>query len=211
MPRLTLNDYVKQFGIVDPAGKEIISFPLWERALYTSTTTLNITYFSANQTGALGNLPLAGQLPAGWFFIVQAIRILMAPAPTNDANAASADGAFAGALNDVNNLLVNSSTRLTVGSKEYGRWPTIMLPGGGGPWGGIAMSGTFAATNTEHGSFGLNGPPDPRSVYSLPIPVMIPPQYDFRLSIDWTAAQTLQAGNTFIYGILDGTLIRPKQ
>lgn len=206
-----LSDWIKQYGIVDPAGKEIISFPLWEKQSYVSGTTTNLTYFAANQTGANGNLPLSGQLPAGWFFIVQAIRVLMMPSPTTDSLAASADAVFAGPLNDVNNLLIFSSAKMTVGSKEYGRWPTAMLPGGGGAYGLMAASGTFAAGTNEHVSHGLNGIPDPRVVYSLPVPFMIPPQYDFRFSIDWSAAQTLQAGNTVIYAILDGTLIRPKQ
>jgi hypothetical protein len=190
---------------------EMISFAFWEKLTYVSGTTVSLSFFTQQHSDTNGNLPLAGQLPSGFFFIVQAIRFCPFPATTITADGAVAAGVMAGALNDMLALLTTSSVKFTVGAKEYGRWPGFMLPGGGGPWGALSNIGTLAAGHAQLGETAVNGVPDPRSVYSLPVPLLIPPQYDFKVIAEWAAALTLAAGNTPIYAILDGTLIRPKQ
>lgn len=207
----SLLDLVRQYGIVDMSNLEMISFAFWEKLTYTSGTTTSLTFFTAQHADTTGNLPLAGQLPSGFFFIIQAIRLGIFPATTQTAAAAPAAGTAAGAVDDVLRLVTTGDAKLTVGTKEYGRWPTWMLPSGGGPYGLMSNVGTLTAPAESLNQVGGSGVPDPRSVYSLPVPLLIPPQYDFKLILTWAAALTLAAGNTPIYGVLDGTLIRPKQ
>jgi hypothetical protein len=205
-------DMVRQYGIVDFANLEMISYAFFDKLTYTSAATLSLNFFQVQKSDTTGNMPLAGQLPSGFFFIIQAIRLAIFPASTlGAATAPGAAGAQAGALNDVLNLLTTGDSALTVGAKEYGRWPIHMLPGGGGPFGYVSNIGTETAPAFQLAQFGMNGPPDPRAVYSLPVPLLIPPQYPFKLFLTWAAALTLAAGNTPITAILDGTLIRPKQ
>jgi len=208
----SLSQLVAQYGVVDFSNMEMVSFALWEKLTYTSGTTMSLTFFVNQHADTTGNLPLAGQLPSGFFFIVQAIRLAPFPATTITAAAANPGaGTLLGSFNDVHRLITTGDVKLTVGTKEYGRWPTWMLPGGGGAYGTLNMVSAQAAGQYQAFEYGVSGVPDPRSVYSLPVPLMIPPQYDFKMIATWAAALTLQAGDTPIYGVLDGTLIRPKQ
>ena len=208
----SLTQLVAQYGVVDMTNLEMISFAFWEKQNYVSGTTTNLTFFTTQHADTLGNLPLAGQLPSGFFFIVQAIRVCPFPATTITTAAANpAAGTYPGAFNDVLRLLTTGDVAFTIGTKQYGRWPTFMLPAGGGPYGQVFGFSAQAAGNFQSVEVGVNGVPDPRSVYSLPVPLLIPPQYDFKLICTWAAALTLAAGDTPIYAVLDGTLIRPKQ
>jgi hypothetical protein len=202
---------VQQYGIVDMSNLEMISFAFWEKLTYVSGTTVSLSFFTQQHSDTTGNLPLAGQLPSGFFFIVQAIRFAPFPKTSITADAVHAVGTMAGALDDMLRLLTTSSVKFTVGAKEYGRWPGWMLPAGGGAYGLMSNFGTLAAGDSQLGQVAVSGVPDPRSVYSLPVPLLIPPQYDFKVIAEWAAALTLAVGDTPIYAILDGTLIRPKQ
>lgn len=207
-------DWRSYYTVVDPTDKEVITFTLWERQLYLAAGLNVLTYFAAGTTGINGNLPGQGQLPAGWFMRVQAVRIGVFPQPTESATAAGADAVLVGAFNDVNKLITTGTARINVGDKQYGRWPIYMLPGGGGPYGHISMSSTNAAGSEIHASHALNGPPDPRAVYTLPINIGLPPQYNFTVTLEWPTAvvlATATGASVPIFVKLDGQLMRPKQ
>ncbi len=209
---MRVEDWRSGFGVVKPDEQEIISVPLWETQDYVSAATTQLTFF--NQVPATvfdGNLLLAGQLPSGNFFLIMAIRFCPFPDTTQLADAAGANGASDGALQDIVALTREGIGTLRVGDKDYGTWPLLMLPGGGGAYGGFGNVGTSAAASLQQVQYGSNGVPDPRSVYTLPIPLMIPPQYNFDVQLRWRAVQTLTAGNTRCFVILDGELMRPVQ
>jgi hypothetical protein len=209
---MTVRDWRQGYGVVDPTDKEVITFALWDRLSYVSGTTTSLQFFATPQTGQNGNLSLAGQLANGTSFLVQAIRIVPLIKVTETAVAAPAAGAADGALQDMFELIRTSNVRFKVGDKEYGNWPTFMLPAAAGVFGGLSVPGTFITSDkTAQYQFASNGLPDPRAAYSFPIPIVIPPQYTFRLLIDWSAAVTLTAGNSDIIAVLDGELMRPKQ
>ncbi len=206
-----VTDWRQGYGVVDPTNKEVISYTLWERQTYTSATTTELSFFTGSATSGLaGNLPLGGQLPNGWAVLVQAIRIFVAQEP-EILTATIASGAGQNVFTDLYRLITQGTAKFSVGDKEYGRWPIFMLPGGAGITGQLALAGTFTAGDGAETSIAQSGVADPRAVYTLGVPVVIPPQYNFSIVCEWPTAQTMLAGNPFIYTMLDGELIRPTQ
>lgn len=210
---MSVQDWRSGFGVFKPGESEVISQALWERLTYVSAATTQLVFFPrvpANEFA--GNLQLAGQLPSNNYFLIMSIRIAPFPDVTETADAATAAGAADGALQDVTALVRQGIAQLRVGDKDYGGpWPLFMLPGGGGGWGSMGNVGTSAAGSASQFQHGLNGAPDPRQVYSLPVPLMIPPLYNFSMQLNWPAALTLVGGNTDIFVILDGEIMRPVQ
>lgn len=193
-------------------NKEAIPWAFFDRQTYVSASTTSLTFFATQTSGINGNLPLGGQLPADTQFKIMAIRIGILSDTRETAVAAPAAGPTETVIEDVKELSYDGTAKLTVGDKEYGRWPIFMLPAGGGPYGNLSVPGFFITSDkTAQYSFATNGPPDPRAVYSLPIYIVIPEQYHFRVVLEWDAAKTLNAGNTPIVAILDGVLKRPRQ
>lgn len=210
--RANVSDFRSGFGVVDPTNKEIISWTFWERLTYTSASTVTLTAFAAVPANLEdGNLTGAGQLDQGHSFLAMAFRLAPAPNVTETAAAVPAAGNADGALQDIASLIYNGSYEITVLSKSYGRWPIFMAPAGGGPWGFFGNVGTLTAVASAQYQLGVNGVPDARNVYSLPVPIAIPPQTNFRLKLTFRSAQTLTNGNTPIYAMLDGLLMRPVQ
>jgi hypothetical protein len=210
-------DWRSQFTVVDPTDKEVITQAIWERQFFVTAATQVLTFFQAASNGVNGNLQGNGQLTAGNFMRVQAIRVAVFVPPTQTATAASADARANGSLNDLYNITTLGTALLQIGDKRYGRWPLWMLPGGGGPVGQAAPYGTAAAGSEGHMQFATNGLQDPRAVYSLPINIGIPPQYNFTVTLEWAATIALFAGTVAgvtgvpITVVLDGQLMRPKQ
>lgn len=209
--RATVRDWRRGYGVVDPTDKEVISYSLWERLVYTTAVTTSLQFFAAAQSGQNGNLSQPGQLANGTAFLIQAIRFVPLLRTTETAAAAPAAGTSDGALQDMFALISTGSAVLRVGDKEYGKWPLFMLPAAAGPYGNFGNVGTLTAPASSQFAFATNGVPDPRSSYTLPIPIVIPPQYTFRVLVDWSAAITLTAGTSDMIMILDGELMRPKQ
>lgn len=209
---MSVRDWRSGFGVVDPRDKEVISYALWHRQNYVSGTTISLDFFQVVAAGINGNLNLAGQLAAGFHFLVQAIRVgILCDTRETNATAPAAAGELNGPLFDIKELTYDGTALFKVGDKEYGRWPIWMLPAGGGPTGQLAVPGTLTAPAILQASFATSGNPDPRAVYTLPIPVVIPSQYNFTVRLEWDVAKTLEGGNTPICVVLDGELMRPKQ
>lgn len=211
--KMTVRDWRAGYGVVDPNDKEVLTAMLWHRQTYTSAATTSLTFFNALPAVPLANsnMELASQLANGKSFLVQAIRVIVAISTTQRATAAAADAVIPSALQDLARLIYTAQLELTIGTKSYGIFPLAVLPAGCGLYGGLAVSGTAAAGSHSPLSFANNGNPDVRNVYTLGVPIVIPPQYRFNVVIDWTAALTLSAGNTDVIVILDGEIMQPKQ
>lgn len=209
--RMTVNDWRQGYGVVDPSNKEVITGAIWQRLVYTSGTTLKLDFFNTIPALITDGNQEAITLPNGWSHLVQAIRIILAVDTTESALAAPAASVMEAAVQDIIKLSYKGTAEIFVGSKSYGRWPITNLPAGCGPAGGIAVASGATANTFAQYSFGTNGYPDIRAVYSLGIPFVIPPLYNYRVHLEWSAAQTLQAGNTDIIVMLDGETMRPRQ
>ena len=199
-PNSSIYDWRAEFGVVDPTGREAITYSLWERQQYVSGTTEQLQFFNQGaQTGINGNLTLGGQLPNGQAFLVQALKVHVAQGPFATAAAAPADGPAQAVQEDIFNLIHNATAEIRIGDKTYGRWPLWMLPPGGGISGFLSAAGSLTAPATSVSSFAQSGVPDPRAVYTLPIPVVLPPQFNFDVTLTWDAPQTLLAGDPLIF------------
>ena len=211
-PTMGIADWRKGFAIKNPGQEEVISSMLYDYLTYTSGTTTQLVFFNTLPASRfLGNMQLAGQLPAGNSFLVMAIRIAVITNVSEIATTAGATGNADGALQDVNILLRDAVATLFIGQKDYGSWPAMALPGGMGATGEMGNIGTTVAGSNQQFQSGLNGYADPRAVYSLSTPLAIPEQYNFRLVLDFSAAVTLNGGNTQLIAMLDGELMRPSQ
>lgn len=184
------------------AQSQTISWIWYDKLLYTSATTTLLTFFNAvRATQDLGNMVVAGALQGMQAFVVKAIRVYFDRELTEVA-------AVPGAANDISRLINNGILNFTVGQKNYGQWPLHALPGGGGVAANTGGAGGEATNQFQTNA--TNGPPDPRSIYTLEHPLLIEPQISFQAQIQWPAAQTLSA-NVNITVMLDGSLIRPVQ
>lgn len=185
---------------------EKIGWMWWDTASYVSTTTTQLTFFTAARANRiLSNMEIVGQLASPKAFLVRAIRIqpLILPFVTT----AAADGnTQTGSLDDLRALLNTSYCEITIGQKTYGQFLSWTLPAGGGvvPF---MQTGDIDVV-VEYGN---NGVADPRAAYTLSTPLFIAPQINFRVDMYWAAALTLDGGNTNIAVILDGDLLRPVQ
>jgi len=204
----------RTYGVVKGDQREKIGFTLWHRLTYTSGATLSLEFFTVAASGLNGNLPGAGQLPNGNQFLVKAIRIMPALRPQEAAGAAIAAGTIAGPIEDMFQFITTGHAAFSVGDKNYGRWPIFMLPAGAGLTGQVHVSGISAAAGNlvEH-SWANNGNADPRQVYTLDVPILIPSQYNFKVVLEWPVAVAASASftNPFIFVMLDGQLVRPSQ
>lgn len=181
---------------------QTISWIWYDKLLYTSGTTVLLTYFNAiRATLDLGNMVVAGALQGMQAFVVKAIRVYI-ETQTVVAGAVPLSG------NDVARLINNGVLSFTVGQKNYGIWPLHALPAGSGVYNPMAGAGGEAANEFSSGA--QNGFPDPRCIYTLEHPLLIEPQISFSAQIQWPAAQTL-SGNLSITTMLDGSLVRPVQ
>lgn len=209
MPRNNIGDWRVKYSVVDPSSTEILGAALRDRQSYVSTTTTRLTFFTTIPANRLaGNMPIAGQLPAGTAFLVQAIRVILHVQPQAIAAPAGAVDPITGTLNDLFLIYTNGVMSVDVLNKKYCDYPLWMLPPGAG----------FANAALSAGAAGSLGQaagwcnPDPRAVYTLAVPFVIPPQTSFPTILEWPlGAQTLAGGNTDIEVVFDGQLARPKQ
>lgn len=183
---------------------QIINWIWYDTQLYTSGTTTRLAFFQTLQaTRNLGNMEIAGVLAHPKAFIIRAIRVHFKQIPLLSTTAPAAN-----ASSDIALLTNNGSLALEVGNKNYGIWQPHMLPGGAGVYTELAGAGGEAID--EFVSYAANGVPDPRAIYTLSQPLMIEPQINFNVTMEWPAAQTL-TGNLNIEVMLDGELLRPVQ
>lgn len=181
---------------------QVINWIWYDTQLYTSGTTTSLSFFQSLQSADRSNMEVAAVLAAPKAFIVRAIRTYI------KSQAVVTVTAVPTASNDIARLINNSSCSFNIGNKNYGIWPTVALPGGGGVMSDSAGAGATAADNFLVTA--MNGVPDPRAIYTLSQPLLIDPQINFNFVMTWAAAQTL-TGNLDIMVMLDGELMRPVQ
>lgn len=194
--------YRERYGTLLPQS-QIINWTLYDTLTYTDATTTLLTYFNAiRATRNLGNMEVASVIPHPKAFIIRAIAVRPLINPTT----ASTDGADA--ARDIGLLVNNGWLVLTIGNKEYGVWTLDRLPCGGGVWADSAGGGGEAinefVVHAEHGV------PHSSNMYQLSQPLLIDPNINFNVTLNWAAGQDLVA-DADIRVYLDGEMIRPVQ
>ncbi len=183
---------------------QIIDWIWYDTLPYVSATTVNLSFFTslpANNDKAVSNMEIAGVLAHPKAFIVRAIRCYFKLTAQAGADVASTD------VNDLALLSHNGVVSFEDGNKNYGIWQPHLLPGGAGFPGSFGGAGVTLATSLNYAS---NGVPSTRCTYTLSQPLLIEPQINFNVAMNWSAAQTL-SGNVDIQMMLDGELLRPVQ
>lgn len=205
-------DFRKVFQSVDFSQHEAIGAVLYDRQTYTSTTTVNMLFFTTVRASKRdGNIQLPSQLPAGTFFLVQAVRIMPIIRPDQRAALTAAnEGPLLSIADDLAQLYNDGIFTLQILNKTYAEYPAFLLC----PGAGVQANQTTFTTTAQASNYGVIptvGNPDNRSVFTLAQPIGIPPLTTITARLDWTAALTLEAGNMSLELVLDGQLIRPKQ
>ncbi len=194
--------YRERYGTLLPQS-QIINWTLYDTLTYTSAATVLMNFFNAiRATRNLGNMEVASVIPHPKAFIIRAIGVAVIQPPS------VVDAAATTVANDVHLLMWNGWMELIIGNKEYLVSTLDRLPAGGGVWSDSAMAGAEAADeifcNANHGA------PVAQNMYSLSQPLLIDPNINFNVRLQWAAAQTLTA-DALVRVYLDGEMIRPVQ
>lgn len=193
--------YRERYGTLLPQS-QIINWTLYDTLTYTSGATVLLNFFNAiRATRNLGNMEVASVIPHPKAFIVRAIGVGVIQEPAIDTVTPTV-------ANDVHLLVWNGWLEFVIGNKEYMVSTLDRLPAGGGVWSDSAGAGAEATdeflVNANHGA------PVSQNMYSLSQPMLIDPNINFNVRLQWAAAQTLTA-DALIRVYLDGEMIRPVQ
>lgn len=185
---------------------DVIQAPLWStEQLVSGAQTLSFFQKVYNDK-VNGNLKVAGLMPSPYAILVRAVRLVPLNAYFFNGTTISGSNLF----QDIANIIYNSMVRITIGSKDFGEYPSHMLPGGSGVFGQLALA-TTATSVSFHEGFVTNGFPAPQFSYSLEKPLFIGEQQTFSATL-----QTIVGGLTLattpginLQLIWDGLLFRP--
>jgi hypothetical protein len=159
-------------GVTVPNASEWVDKVLWDTQQYAAAGQVNLDFFQ----GLPPSLPAGNLVQAGTIgnnvMIVRSIGVFARSGAT---------GVSVGL--GVAVLVSQGVLRFDIGAKNYGIWPLNQLPVGGGVAG-------FASNDTgllpyDTSNFGV---PDPRASYNLTRPLLIPPNLNFRVRLEWAAA-----------------------
>lgn len=216
------------YRVTNPNFAEVVKQPLYDYQLFPGAGAQTLTFFQSplgqGITTALGatvgsvksysdtNMALGGQLPSGFEFLTDCIRLEFYPGSVATANtytpavvanwAAVAATTQSGAVNDANTFWQGGRLEFNVLGKNYTRaTPLIKFPPGAKfDLDGYAASNS--ATTAALYSAILVPCGDP---YELMPPVSLQPSVNFDVSLIWPAAQALPSGfNARVGVILEG-------
>jgi len=185
---------------------EIIHRPIWDTQTYTDATTLSINFFQTPQANqGLGNetFPLKNS------YLCAAIGVYFKDQAENNVPGTDLT-AWASVFNN-HVLLANTGVlNIIIGNKEYGPFPLWKLSPGGGVWGIVGAAGTAtAAAVVNYSQLGI---PDPRALFKLAIPLVIPQNTRTVMTMNWAATVNLAGtDNSVLCLTLDGKEARPLQ
>lgn len=182
------------------ASGEDVPWLLFDTQLYTSGTTVQQTFFRAQQADqTLSNMEQGAALTDKRYFEIWHLGIDI----LNDASVTTDE---TGIMNDIQRLMLVGRPvwRLTLDNKVMGQFPASPLHTSGGAVGSIAVGGTAGAVSSVQ--VGNNGPADGGWCWYGGL--ILPPKIGWGVVLDWTAAQTLAAGNPYIRFWMSGTMHR---
>lgn len=183
----------------DPKQPEAVPYVLYDSQTYTSAATTKLDFFTAvNSDPTLSNMEVSGTLPNPQVFEIHRIFIDVLSRPSDNAAATPL-----GQADDLALLFNTARATLTfsMSSKTLGPIPARFC----GPSHAImgAMTGTLTAVaQIQMGWRALTGG------YPVNGQIVIPPQQKFGFTMNFSAAQTLEGGNTVISIGLLGVLHR---
>lgn len=181
---LPIPSNIKQYATTVDNSAEVIDKILWDSGTYAAAGTQFLDFFQSLPTSILnGNLDQAGMVGGNRPFLIRQIGVKVQSRVADD----------------VMRLIHHGFFRLYVGNKGYGDWPISFLP----PGGGVTGIATGAAL-VERAQFGVA---DPRACYSLVKPLLLSPNLNFRVRLEWPGAPVI-SGPTAIRVLLKGEMVR---
>lgn len=159
-----------------PNAGEWIDQVFWHSRLYPALGTGSLDFFTVTDPSLfVTNMEAPGQMAGDKEFLVRAIGVEIFQ---NAALVPATDPADFDSLSDL------GVARLYIGNKDYSEWPVYLLTAGGGVAGYQTNPAAAAALVN-------NGVADPRAVYSLAKPLLIPRQLNFKVRVEWPTAPAL--------------------
>lgn len=157
---------------------------LYDVQTYVDNTTTQLSFFQTVQSDkTLGNIQGAGALPAANAFAISAISCELLIG-------AEAGGAAGGAsVQDASLLLITGRPTITfvLSDKSYGPWPLVYC----GAAGGLDVQG-FGSTTADTNAAGV-GAVAPNGGYFLGNSLILLPNVQFNVVVNWAAAQNISA------------------
>lgn len=211
-PIRTLAD-LQQYAVNRKDQVEVVRQSLYDFQTYSTTGATQFTFFAipqgqSSKTKADTNMSIAGSLPAGQRFAVQAIQVWFFPGVNP-----SAAGAAAGIDNFVNDVWAfykaTAFLDFFIGSKSYiTEAPVMRFPPSGRLEGFAGMSDASTAganlfARTSYASAGGRS-------FVVDPPVLLESTQNFNVTINYPTAVTVSA-NARVGVVLDGVLIRNSQ
>jgi hypothetical protein len=199
-------------------NEEAVDQPLYHIQAYGTAGATTFTFFNTavgSATNGLSdtNMDASAVLSAGKRFAIFSIGVAYIPGQNPVLNNASTTTNFA--LNDAKGVLEGTANlQLKVLDKVYLiEAPLLRVPAGIGLFtgaGGIQRTQASAADGTSVVNYGTNGMPFLGAARKLRVPVPIPQQVRFEVTINYpTAVTVVTAGRIGCW--LDGVLIRARQ
>lgn len=214
-----LSDQMKVF-LQASQYEEPVDQPVYHIQSYPTTGQTSLTFFnvatgSATNGLADTNMDASSVLSAGKRFAVMSIGVAFfggaAPEIVNNLTPTT----LTAYLNDAVKVLEGIAwLNFKVLDKTYYTVaPLAYTPAGFGTYvGGVAMTNTLqtAANGESHTNHAVNGLPVPSALRKLRVPVPIPQQVRFEVTMNWPALVTISTASR-IGCFLDGLLIRARQ
>ena len=191
-----------------PGQPETIPWVFYDSQEFISGTTTQLRFFSVTATDrSISNMVNAGQIPDPQFFTwyYWGCDVLLRPSSTVVANS------NLGAIDDIAQLTLSGrgTATFTLSDKVYGPFPLSFLHTSGGPLGFGWGSFPGGAVPGESAQYANNGVMD--GGYAWNGAILISPKEGFFIDLNWPAALTLDAGNTFLRVWMYGQLSRKVQ
>lgn len=214
-PIRRVQDWRDTFSVTKPGEPEVIGRTYYSRKTIVSATTTQLTFFDNTNAAGTGpatlldsNLKLPKQMPANTYFRMLSIRVALLVQPQAIAAPAGAVDPVTGAINDLWIFYTSGVLTLSILNKPYAEYPLLTLP----PGVGFSHTAISAGAAGSLASVATWGDPSLRSVFTLAVPLVLPPNTPFDTSIVFPGgAVTLAGGNTDVYVLLDGQEMRPTQ
>jgi len=204
----------KMQGFLTPAdNEEAVDQPLYHIQTYPTTGQLSLTFFNATGGLAVTNMDSPKVLSKGKRFGCFSLGVAFIPGQAPAQNLTSLT--LNSALNDAKAVLEGACyLEFKILDKVYlTESPLLRIPAGIGMFvgaGGIGRSLASAADGACQISYATNGMPMIGLNRKLHVPIPIPEQVQFAVTITWPALTTITtAGSLGIW--LDGMLIRARQ
>lgn len=205
---------LQQYNTMVAGSVELTRSVLYDTVAYAQAGQTSLTFFQlpvgqSSKTYQDTNMTAAGQLPQPQSFLIQTMELYFYPASTVlPANAGlSTTVGVSNFVNDTYKVFkYGSYLNLFIGSKNYVTdAPLQKFPPRNGLSGfaGIADTTVSSANSVAYAS---NGGP----VYEINPPILLTPNVNFNVSLNWNTAQAISAAGTIMCS-MSGWLLRLSQ